>query len=286
MTAGLGKHLLHTSGSWRGDNAAHILAKCEVMSTVDCYSKSKIEVDISETCARRTTARLSDRGRTCEPCRCNECCKSSNRRYLPNRRRLRVAGGLRPIEVPMPKTSVTPATPIPSKRQLAAMCGVSRMTVGRWTRHPEWPLSRVGPWRREDVPRILRWCADTLKPSTVCGIEPTGLRREKLEMEVRKLAAQAATVESALARIRSKLIDAAEARNEFAAITGLVRDAFADLAAAVAQRAVALGMPCEAAPHFTEQASNVIADILAHLTWNVEDSLPPDTGTKESNGQV
>lgn len=138
----------------------------------------------------------------------------------------------------------------------------------------DWPFPRQFPIGRTLVPKILRWVADTLIARESTAREQPGdppdevkeLRKQKLRNEVRKLLAAAETAETALARERGRLVEAAEVEREWAGLGVVMRNAFQNLGAQLVPLALTQGMPHEAAPTFQQQIEEVVTGILRRLS--------------------
>lgn len=187
----------------------------------------------------------------------------------------------------MKKTSATRATSKPpgkpaaakprSIQTLAELAGLverDKGTVSRWLQREDWPFGR-GPWERASVPKILRWVADNLiAREPIDGSDERSqradrikqLREKKLEQEARRINAHAATLETALARERGELMEAAEVEREWASIGAAVRNGFQALASQLVPLALAHGMPNSAAAIFNQQITDAVAAILRRLS--------------------
>ncbi len=105
------------------------------------------------------------------------------------------------------------------------------------------------------------------------SIDPNSLpalRKDKLRKEIRKLHAQADAAETALARERGLLVDAAEVQQRWTAIAIVMRNAFQNLGAQLVPLALTHGMPHEAAAQFQEQTDGAVAGILRRLSGGGE----------------
>jgi phage terminase Nu1 subunit (DNA packaging protein) len=161
-----------------------------------------------------------------------------------------------------------------------------KSNVSRWLKRPDWPFSRTGPWQRSEVPEILRWIADSLISRESVDDEDgdddyTELKKEKLRKEIRKLHAQADAAETALAKERGKLLDAADVERKWASIGAVVRNAFQNLSSQLVPLALGHGMPNEAAPQFQEQVDAAVGSILRHLSDDDGESENTEGGGEE-----
>src|SRR5688500_13006407 len=71
-----------------------------------------------------------------------------------------------------------------SQRQLAQAVRVSQAAVSGWTRRPDWPFARRGPW---DVAKVKSWAANLQENRAAdgdaggkSGKVTTALRRERM----------------------------------------------------------------------------------------------------------
>jgi phage terminase Nu1 subunit (DNA packaging protein) len=147
-------------------------------------------------------------------------------------------------------------------------------TVSRWTKRDDWPFAKRAPWPRRDVPKILAWVADTLERDAKAepgGDETKELRKQKLREEIRKLRANAEQAETALARERGDLLDAAAVAQEWGRTGALVRNGFGNLPSQILPLALGHGMPQEAAAEFTRQVEEAVNGVLRHLSRNGQD---------------
>jgi hypothetical protein len=138
--------------------------------------------------------------------------------------------------------------------------------------HANWTFARRPPWKRGDVPAMLRWAAAHLKEDGVKS-DPhdplvRDLRRRKLELECRRLLAVAQQAETALDRERSTLLLASEVENEWASIGTLIRSAFENSSSKIVSLSLAHGMPQESAAEFGHQVDEVIRSVLRQLSKN------------------
>lgn len=161
--------------------------------------------------------------------------------------------------------------PIRTLAELAELVQRDPGTVSRWAKRADWPFAKKSPWSRSDVPKILRWVADTLERDTrpagdEAADETKTLRKQKLREEVRKLRANADQAETALAKERGKLLDADEVEAEFAAISVAIRNGFTNLSSQLVPLAMGHGMPNEAAAEFGRQTEAAINGVLRHLS--------------------
>jgi hypothetical protein len=200
-----------------------------------------------------------------------------------------------------PKTAGPNA--IGSLAELAALVERDKGTVSRWLQRPDWPFAKRPPFERTLVPKILRWVAEFLAPArdpdlpAKPGQQPAAggrdaararhlqLREQKLQEEVRRVTAQAATLETALARERGELVEAAEVEREWAGIGATVRNAFQALPSQLVPLALAHGMPHAAAPLFQEQAAAAIAAILRRLSTDEAEGRGADDDDAGDDGQ-
>jgi hypothetical protein len=159
-----------------------------------------------------------------------------------------------------------------SVRDLAKAVEKSHTAVGKWVKRADWPFSRKPPWKRDQLPAIMRWAADTLAPNTHAdpaddqADNTAALRRQKLQQEIRKLRANADQAETALAKERGQLLDAGEVERAWANIAVVVRNGAQNLASQVVPLALSHGMPHEAAGAFQEQVEQAVAGVLRHLS--------------------
>lgn len=72
---------------------------------------------------------------------------------------------LRPLKTAT-RGSTSPDGMVKSLRQLAVLCGRSHQAVAMWTRHDDWPVSRVPPWSQQDVAKILAFRDIVLRRDT------------------------------------------------------------------------------------------------------------------------
>lgn len=180
----------------------------------------------------------------------------------------------------MKKGSATRASAKPSAKapqsirtlkDLAALVSRDIGTVSRWLKRDDWSFGGF-PIPRSAVPKIQRWMADTLErqaeavPTGTGDVETKQLRKDKLREEVRKLRANADQAETALARERGALMDAAEVAQEWAGIGVVVRNGFQNLASQLVPLALSHGMPQEAAAAFQQQIEEAVAGVLRHLS--------------------
>lgn len=154
-------------------------------------------------------------------------------------------------------------------KEFAAALDTPISTLSGWTKHELWRWPRRAPWPHEIVPDVLRWAADDLErgrpakdPSTLTGTQK--LRDEKLRQEIRKLRANADQAETALARERGALHDAAECEEESVRRATLYRNAIQNVPTQVVSVALASGLPHEAAPHFQKQVEELLNGCLRH----------------------
>lgn len=127
-------------------------------------------------------------------------------------------------------------------------------------------FARKAPWKRSQVPDILNWAAEHLQVHADPDDEMGGLRKEKLQVEIRKLKASAATAETALARERGELLDATEVEREWGNIGQIMRVAIQDLSASVISLALQCGLPPVSTEEYTRKINDLSADILSHLS--------------------
>lgn len=172
----------------------------------------------------------------------------------------------------MAKGSANPASPQPIRtlKELAALTDRDLSTVSRWPKRDDWPFGPL-PLKRSLVPKVLTYAADlrekqgNAKPGS--GDEETkALRKEKLREEVRKLRANADQAETALARERGVLVEAAAVESEWAGVGVVVRNGFQNLASQLVPLALTHGMPQEAAATFQQQIEEAVAGVLRHLS--------------------
>jgi phage terminase Nu1 subunit (DNA packaging protein) len=156
-------------------------------------------------------------------------------------------------------------------REFAEALGVPLTTLSGWTKHPLWKWDRKAPWPAAAVPDVLRWAADTLEkgrpardPDKITKTQE--LRDEKLRQEIRKLRANAEQAETALARERGALLDAADVEREWASIGVVVRNAIENLPSQVLPLALTHGMPQEASGRFQAQVEELVSGVLRHLS--------------------
>jgi hypothetical protein len=154
-------------------------------------------------------------------------------------------------------------------------------TVSGWTKHPLWKWPKRAPWASEIVPDVLRWAASELEkgrpakdPATLTGTQK--LRDEKLRQEIRKLRAHADQAETALAKERGALHDAAECEVEAVRRATLYRNGVQNLPMQVVSIALAHGMPHEAAPAFQKQLEELVNGCL-RFTAASADTEPADS---------
>jgi hypothetical protein len=165
--------------------------------------------------------------------------------------------------------------PIRTLGELSGLVERDPGTVSRWTKRDDWPFAKKAPWSRGDVPKILRWVADTLERDTrpdrgegddESADDTKALRKQKLREEVRKLRANADQAETALAKERGSLIDAGEVEQKWAATAVVVRNGFTNLASQLVPLALGHGMPAEAAAAFGQQVNEAVNGVLRHLS--------------------
>lgn len=119
------------------------------------------------------------------------------------------------------------------------------------------------------MPDVLRWAADNLEQGRPAADRGTpadpnkpervkDLREQKLRQEIRKLRAHADQAETALAKERGGLHDAAECEEEAVRRAALYRNAAQNLPAQVVSLALSHGMPHEAAAGFQKQIEELV----------------------------
>jgi hypothetical protein len=171
------------------------------------------------------------------------------------------------------------STKFQSARDLAKAADVSHTAVNRWVKHPEWPFSRKPPWKRSDLPAILRWAADILRPAAAddgSSDEMKALRKEKLRQEIRKLMANANQAETSLAKERGYLHDADACEEEAVRRASLYRNAVQNLPAQVVSIALSNGMPHEAAPAFQKNVEQLVSACLKFTAASMSESPTDD----------
>jgi len=138
-------------------------------------------------------------------------------------------------------------------------------TVSGWTRHADWKWRKKAPWSDEIVPEVLRWAADTLekgRPSKQADSksddEIKALREQKLRQEIRKLRAHADQAETALAKERGDLHDAAACEEEAVRRATLYRNGIQNIPSQIVSLALSNGLPHEAAPRFQGQIEELV----------------------------
>lgn len=160
-------------------------------------------------------------------------------------------------------------------------------TVSGWLRHDSWQWPKKGPWPHSLVPLVLNWAADTLesgRPSKE-KTDPEGvetqknLREQKLRQEIRKLRAHADQAETALARERGALHDAAECEDEAVRRAGLYRTSVQNIPPQLVSLALSHGMPHEAAAEFQQQIDQLVNGCLRFTATS------PDAITAPGNGE-
>jgi phage terminase Nu1 subunit (DNA packaging protein) len=117
---------------------------------------------------------------------------------------------------------------------------------------------------------VLRWAAIFLergRPAVKPGDDKTvKLKFEKLQQEIRKLAASADQAETELARTRGKLLDADEVANQWSVIGIVIRNALENIPAQVVPLALSHGMPHESSIKLHAQVEELIQSALRHLS--------------------
>lgn len=174
----------------------------------------------------------------------------------------------------MANRSATPdarVQPFRTLEELASAVDRNKGTVSRWTKRPDWPVSRQAPWPRSDVPKILAWVETALEKETTGGQrEKDGdlkaLKVEKLREEIGKIRAQRQQAETTLAKERGELIDARDVEAEWTSITANIRNGFDNLSSQIVPMALSAGMPHQASAQFQEQVGAAIASILKRLS--------------------
>lgn len=161
---------------------------------------------------------------------------------------------------------------IQTAAEIADLLQVDRSTVTRWMQRDDWAFGQ-GPWTAETLRKIAEWRAVHLKETAAAAADPRTrqLRTDKLSNEGRKLLAQAEAAELELAKMRGELLSAQEVEEEWARLGVMVRNGFENLPSQLVPLALSHGMPSEAAGIFTEQAGELIADILRRLSRDGED---------------
>lgn len=175
--------------------------------------------------------------------------------------------------------------PVKSMKALAELVGRDRGQVSRWTKREDWPFSPRAPWVRADVPKIIRWVADTLErtggakeaddavggeadPDSIAALKKQKLREEirRLAEDIRGLRARANAAETELDRVRGRLMDADQVARDFAAAGVNVRNGLQNLPSQVVPLALGHGMPGDAAQEFQGQVEELVTAILKRLS--------------------
>ena len=140
-----------------------------------------------------------------------------------------------------------------NQKELATRLSVNKSTVGRWVQDARWTFGPA-PWPASLVPEILLWQrtelerqAEAMAPADAEAIR--GLRKEKLQAEIRKLKIQEETARVDLERIRGSTIAITE-----------VRRLIIQLVTAARNRLLALGD--ELSPQLTGAQPEEIAPII------------------------
>lgn len=175
--------------------------------------------------------------------------------------------------------------------QLAKALEYSQQNMSKVVQRDDWSFSRRPPWARSLVPKMLTWKAENIRakretyaPKKDDDESTTGLRKQKLENEVRKLHLQAETAEVALQKECGKLLEAAEVEREWATEANLVRNAFQNLPSQLIPLALSHGCRNEEAPAFHKEIEGIVGAILRRLSTgehrggeeeDAGDTLPP-----------
>ncbi len=103
---------------------------------------------------------------------------------------------------------------IKTRTELAKLMGRHKSQITRWLQREDWGFSKTGPWPRSELPSMLRWAADALTRTKESEGEAddntdsmAGLKRQKLEQQVRKLRISADNEEMRSRRERASVID-------------------------------------------------------------------------------
>jgi hypothetical protein len=166
--------------------------------------------------------------------------------------------------------------PIQTQTELAKLVDKNPAQITRWIRDHRWTFARKPPWPRSDLPKILNWVANTLRDESEAGAKKAAaksskradLQERKLVQEIRKLKAMADTAETALAKERGELYDAAEIEQAWASVAVVVRNGLQTIGQRIVDHAMNHGMPLEAAAEFGQRVDEEIAGALRHLSRN------------------
>lgn len=115
------------------------------------------------------------------------------------------------------------APPIRTQDELAVLLDRDKAQISRYIRHESWPFAKRAPWSRAEVPKMLRWMADTLESveAPESGEELKALRKQKLKEETRKLHHQANAAEIEYERTRGNVVGVDEMRRRMVKVAGV-----------------------------------------------------------------
>ncbi len=122
------------------------------------------------------------------------------------------------------------------------------------------------------MPKILEWAEHELEKEANGGqkgvkdVDLSALRIEKLQEEIGKIRANRRQAETALARERGSLVDAANVETDWAGVGAWINNAFANLPSQLVPLALNHGMPHQAAAMFQEQMAAAVTAILRKLS--------------------
>lgn len=156
-----------------------------------------------------------------------------------------------------------------SLREFSEALKIPLTTVAGWTKHQAWPWGKKAPWGGEIVPDVLRWAADTMEKGRPAkdpakATTTQHLRDEKLRQEIRKFRAHADQAETALAKERGGLHDAAECEEEAVRRASLYRNAVQNLPMQIVSLALSHGMEHQDAPAFQTQIEDLVNGCLRY----------------------
>ena len=107
-----------------------------------------------------------------------------------------------------------PAAKYTTAAAFSKALGISEGGLSQLRRRDDCPIAGNPPWTSPDVASVLRWREENLKADAAkldhhtADAGTKGLRKKKLEQEIRKIRAQADSAELTVHREKGKLLDA------------------------------------------------------------------------------
>lgn len=164
--------------------------------------------------------------------------------------------------------------------ELAVLLGRNQSNVSRMIRSEEWPFSRTGPWKRSDLPEMVKFLADRERgrvPGTGGDPETQALKRARLQEDVRRLRNQANASEVEFARQRGAVVGVDEVKRLWLRVVGVYVNQLQGLAATVAPM-------CEGknAAEIHEELEKHVAKVLANVRAGLAELAGGTAGANEA----